>query len=608
MASTKVGYARVSTDEQTLALQKDALKAAGCTKFYDDIASGAKAQRPGLADALEYLREGDTLVVWKLDRLGRSIQQLIETVSLLRDRGIAFKSLTDFSGALRRPTFLFNATLDYRDEREVPHPYLAEALPQLNTDTWRVFPDGRMETTYKLRPNLTWHDGTPLTAEDFVFAWRVYLTPDFGVATSPPIGLMEEVAAPDARTVLIRWRQLFPDAAVISGRSENADGFQPLPRHILEGPFRDLNPVVFTGLPFWTSEYVGLGPYRLTGWEPGAFIEGEAFDGYVFGRPKIDRIRVAFISDPQTAVANILAEAVHYVADPILAEADGQTLEQQWAQNKGGTVLYSPVALRTTLFQFRPEVVETPALLDVRVRRAVAHGIDRATAVEVFTSGKGIPTDTMTSPRVGYYAEVERAIRKYPYDPRRTQQLMEEAGFVKGADGFFVGSDGRPVRFSVASSSGTRNESEVTAYVDGLKRAGFDATQRIVSAAEINDPQLRALLPGMQVRGGGNEHRRYVSEQIPRPENRWRGDNRGGWSNAEFDRLNEAFLRTLDQSEQVKLVVQIERLLTEEVPLIANFFGVYTTPHLATLVGPVARHTPDAGGPFLHIHKWEWLS
>jgi peptide/nickel transport system substrate-binding protein len=70
-----------------------------------------------------------------------------------------------------------------------------------------------METTYHLKPNLTWHDGAPLSAEDFVFAWKVYSTPEFGVATSPPIGLMEEVVAPDARTLLIRWRQPYPDAA-----------------------------------------------------------------------------------------------------------------------------------------------------------------------------------------------------------------------------------------------------------------------------------------------------------------------------------------------------------------------------------------------------------
>ena len=91
----EIGYARVSTGEQTLDLQLDALQKAGCGKIYQETASGAKAERPVLADVLGYLRSGDTLVVWRLDRLGRSLKHLIETVSQLAERGIGFKSLTE---------------------------------------------------------------------------------------------------------------------------------------------------------------------------------------------------------------------------------------------------------------------------------------------------------------------------------------------------------------------------------------------------------------------------------------------------------------------------------------------------------------------------------
>src|SRR5919202_6919166 len=90
-----IGYARVSTQDQTLNLQKDALKKIGCTKIFTDTASGAKAERTGLNEALEYLREGDTLVVWRLDRLGRSLKHLIETIRELNNRKIGFKSLTE---------------------------------------------------------------------------------------------------------------------------------------------------------------------------------------------------------------------------------------------------------------------------------------------------------------------------------------------------------------------------------------------------------------------------------------------------------------------------------------------------------------------------------
>ena len=90
-----IGYARVSTQDQDPELQVDALKKAGCEKIFVEKASGAKRDRPELQAAIDYARDQDTIVVWKLDRLARSLKQLIETVEGLEDRGIGFKSLTE---------------------------------------------------------------------------------------------------------------------------------------------------------------------------------------------------------------------------------------------------------------------------------------------------------------------------------------------------------------------------------------------------------------------------------------------------------------------------------------------------------------------------------
>src|SRR4051794_20953814 len=90
-----IGYARVSTADQTLHLQLDAFKNIGCTKIYTDTESGAKPERKGLDEAIAYARAGDTLVVWRLDRLGRSLKHLIETVTTLQTRNIGFRSITE---------------------------------------------------------------------------------------------------------------------------------------------------------------------------------------------------------------------------------------------------------------------------------------------------------------------------------------------------------------------------------------------------------------------------------------------------------------------------------------------------------------------------------
>lgn len=92
---TSIGYARVSTGEQDTALQLDALRKAGCERLFEDKASGVKTDRPGLAEAIRYVRDGDTLTVWKLDRLGRSMKHLIEIITELEAKGVGFRSITE---------------------------------------------------------------------------------------------------------------------------------------------------------------------------------------------------------------------------------------------------------------------------------------------------------------------------------------------------------------------------------------------------------------------------------------------------------------------------------------------------------------------------------
>jgi DNA invertase Pin-like site-specific DNA recombinase len=129
----KIGYARVSTDDQKMDLQRDALMAAGCERVFEDTASGAKAARPGLAEALAYARKGDVLVVWRLDRLGRSLPELVRLVGELDAAGIGMESLTekiDATTAAGRLVFhVFAALAEFERNliRERTHAGLAAA-------------------------------------------------------------------------------------------------------------------------------------------------------------------------------------------------------------------------------------------------------------------------------------------------------------------------------------------------------------------------------------------------------------------------------------------------------------------------------------------------
>ncbi len=515
---------------------------------------------------------------------------------------LAAKPLQSVGGALDTFVPLYNAVLDYMDANAQPQPYLAEALPQLNAESWRVFPDGRMETTYRLRPNLAWHDGTALSAEDFVFGYTVYATPELGAAASPPIAQMAEVIAPDARTVVIRWRELYADAGVLQR------GFQPLPRHILEGPYRQMDAATFSSHPFWAQEYVGLGPYRVERWEPGSAIEAVAFDQHALGRPKIDRVRVVFIADANATLASMLTGDVHYSADFALFYEEGTVLEREWAaRGGGGVVLYSPTLPRITQIQFRPELVSPRELLDVRVRRAIAHAIDTPQLIEVMAGTRGLATPSITSPLADYHPQVDRAVAKYPYDQRRARELLEGAGLQRRADGMYSMSS----EIEVWHITGAANERENAIIVESLRRAGIDATSHAYPSAQLRDTERRAKLPAFFTGGGSGGEANlmdYGSAVIPKPENRWQGGNRGAWSSAEFDRAWELVQVSLDRNQRIEQIVQMERILSEDVGAIMHYYSPTVNAHAGNLRGPTAKTTPEAGVGIRDVHTWEWTS
>jgi peptide/nickel transport system substrate-binding protein len=528
-------------------------------------------------------------------------------------RGIA-GGLGSTSGTSENiPQYIFNATLIQADAQGRPVPYLAESLPQLNSGTWKVNPDGTMETTYRLKPNLVWHDGRALTAEDFTFSWQVYSNPAFGVSNTFPFRYMSAVEAPDPLTVMIRWKQRWPHAGILGTGSStsNQNNFPPLPRHILEATILEGATEGEKFLPnstFWNTNYVGAGPYKIDSYTPSVSVEASAFDAHVLGRPKIDRVSIRGISDVNTSLATMLAGELHYGADLFRAE-EGLVLERDWVSSGKGTVLWELLASRQQWFQLRPDRAQPPEMLDVRVRRAIVHSWNKKELFDAVTAGHGLLSDTFTSPNQPYQPQVDREIMKYPHDPRRAQQLLEEVGFTRGANGMFVNARGEPLEVSLHYTGGTSQfEQETAILADQMNRAGINGVARVLPTSASTED--RALLSGI-VAGSGGQDTGYLaahSSAIATAATRWNGNNRAAYSNPDFDRLANAFDDALDPNERTQLVIQMEKIISTDLPTIFMYYHGRVWAHDARLKGPNIRLVKEASHPTTSIYQWEWTS
>lgn len=507
------------------------------------------------------------------------------------------------SSRTSRANVFFQANLtatDLANSVQTKWPGLAERLPQLDTDTWKVFPDGRMEVTWVLRPGLTWHDGAPLTADDFVFAFQILKVPEY-VPSTEDRNRVDDVIALDPRTILVRWNSPFAKAnsAVIQS---------PRPRHILGEAFAQQSPEQFASHPYWgdNNSYVGVGAYRLQRSEPGAFLEGSAFDNFARGRPQIDRIKILVVPDKNTSVANLLSGEVQMSFDYNLFFEQGVVLKREWAKNNGGTVNMVEDQVRWAAFQYREQYVNPRDILDLRVRKALAAAIDKQGFIDGILEGEGNTAQTLVPPSMPYYADVDRLIEKHPYDPNRAHQLFAEAGLVRGADGVYLTKAGERFSPELRATAGYERESAILS--DAWRRVGVDVRERYASVAEDANGEFRSTFPAVYTayQNLSFVFGRLATTGIGTPENRWSGTNRGGYSSPEFDRFYEVALTSLREADSIGGQIQLLHIANADLPLIPLYFSSQTAEAWSSaLVPPPATDPPSRFGTW-NIEQWKW--
>ncbi len=494
----------------------------------------------------------------------------------------------------------FHAGLTIYDDHEVLQPQIARQVPSLQDGSWKTADDGGMELTWQIKPNVRWHDGVPLTAQDFVIGTQIARDPDF-VGTPPAIGTrqLSEVVAPDDHTLVVRFPKPFVDANL-------GDNTPALPTHLLGDFYAQGEKQAIQNGRYWTNEFVGLGPFKVGQWVQGSFLEGLAFDDYFLGRPKTDRIVIHYYGDANVMVTALLAGELDVL--PAGAQLDTRplsTIRQAWGAT-GGTLLPIPKGTRNLIPQFRDPT--QPWASDVRARRAVAFALDKQLLVDTLQDGQTTPAFTSITPAISAYQRLEQlGVQKYEYDPSQAQRLLGEAGWTRGSDGIYRNAAGQPFTFEIIASNQPKNVQEVEAVAGQFSALGIQAVPAPYPAAANNASEIRMTYRGWLIwpaNGLSGAIDGFSSPSIGTEQNHYRGSNYGGYHSAAYDRLYEQFGITLDPQQSQDLVAQMMKLAADDVAAIPLYYAALGLAYRKGITGPTGAAPGQAANAW-NIHTWD---
>ncbi|HEY3117434.1 MAG TPA: ABC transporter substrate-binding protein [Chloroflexota bacterium] len=455
------------------------------------------------------------------------------------------------------------------DEKGNSEPELATELPSQERGTWVVRPDGTMQTIYRIRPGVTWQDGQPLTAGDFVFAWTLSLDKELPISQGTLARQVSRIDTPDDHTLVMEWSRVYPFANAII-----EDDFGPFAEHILGPVYRSEKQAV-PASGYWTRDFIGVGPYRVVDWQPGSGLTVRAYEAFYGGRPKLDTIVFQIIENPATAMANMLADTIDGVVPGTLNLEGASAIKREWQQaGKPPLFITQSIHWKRLGTQFR--VPDPTDILDPRVRQGLMHAIDRAGMVDAMFGGYGTPADTFVPPDLTQWDWVKDSTTRYPYDPRRAQELLTSYGWRKGADGTFVNSAGAPVKIALWATAGSTED--VVIVGDNWKSIGVNVEQVVLSPAQSQNSEFRVSYPSFALASYPISFEfgplNLKSSNCPSPDSQWKGNNRGCFKDAENDRLIEALSVAIPAADQQRLYGQIAKYQSDLLPELPLYFDV----------------------------------
>ena len=462
------------------------------------------------------------------------------------------------------------------DEKMQVVPLLAAEVPTLANGGVRLRPDGGMDVTWKLRPDVKWHDGTPFTSADVQFTVAAINDPKYNPESTDGFDRIASVDTPDPHTAVVHYKEVYAPYQLQFVRGT-------FPKHVLQG--RDIDTATD-----YNRAPLGTGPYKVAEWKTGEFIRLERVDDYWRGPAKIRTLLFRFIANTNTRINQLKSGEVQLVAMfPWDKHREVAAIPGVSVHSTPGNG-YEHVTLNQRAF---------PAFADVRVRQALTHAVDRELIARTILEGLAPVTH---GPVQAVSWAHNPGVRKYAFDPARAQALLDEAGW-KDADGDGIREkDGRRFAFTLITQAGFAVRENVAQVLQGQFRAvGVDAAVQLHDGTSISQlwftGKFDAMLHWWQLPADPELTLFFARDRMPP-----NGRNINYVQDDALTQLVYAADRTVDQAERTRILGEAQARIADlaiEIPL-------YAVVKLDAIPSRLKGFTgnPTNTGPFWNVHAW----
>lgn len=427
--------------------------------------------------------------------------------------------------------------------------------------------DGKkgISVTYTLQPDAYWGDGTPVTTRDVQYSIEIGKHPQSGIIGAEFYRRVLSVEVIDEKTFTLHMDRV--------DYKYNELGLYLVPEHIDRANFSE--PEQYRSRNSYDTDTYNpglyFGPYRITNVEPGSHVEFERNETWWGTPPHFDKVVIKIIENTAALEANLLSGSIDYISGVL-----GLTLNQGITMEKRHAADFE--------FNFRPGLIyehidlnlDNPILSDVRVRKALIYAIDRQAINDQLFEGKQPVADVFVNPLDPAY---DPSIPRYPYDPDRSAQLLDQAGWNNIVDGVRHNAEGEALRLEIGTTAGSRVRETIQQVLQGQwKEVGIDVKIRNEPARVFfGDTVAQRKFTGMAMFAWisdpeSSPRTTLHSSEIPTADNNWQGSNYTGYRSEEMDELIDAVEIELNKEKRQVLWSRIQHMYAEDLPVLPLYF------------------------------------